>query len=212
MKLYISYNFLQNPLKNDCVYVERRTDSTTLRVQMTLKDEPITIEIDDDEPEERSKTINAMLPPPPVPPSPLGRTNGAPIRRNGTPCSTKPNAMMAAKPKAFPVSLNHNVVSSTSANITTTNTKAPAAAAAAPTPSNGFGGPHLLTDADLLTLISDLDLSKERAVLLIDRLCAWNLVDNRAMLSGKRPMGTSPIGGTNGANKRFKQEQHHQLC
>ncbi|XP_019536783.2 uncharacterized protein LOC109408019 [Aedes albopictus] len=196
--------------------VDRRSfcEPLTPIVQMTLKDEPITIEIDDDEPEERSKTINAMLPPPPVPPSALGRTSGVPIRRNGgSPCSIKPNAM-AAKPKAFSVSLNHNVVSSTSVNPTTTFA---AAIPAVPTASNGLAGPHLLTDSDLLTLISDLDLPKERAVLLIDRLCAWNLVDRRSMLlvGGKRPMPASPgvpIGGTNGANKRFKSQQQHQLC
>ncbi|EAT37427.1 AAEL010593-PA [Aedes aegypti] len=194
--------------------VEKRTFSDPFSpiVQMTLKDEPITIEIDDDEPEERSKTINAMLPPPPVPSS---RTSGAPIRRNGSPCSAVQNSM-AAKPKAFPTTFSHSGGMSAN-NVVSSSTTSPV--------TNNDGAPHLLTDSDLLALISDLDLPKDRAVLLIDRLCSRNLIDRRSMLivGLKRPNSvvTSPAvpmmgsGLPNGANKRFKQQQQqhqHQLC
>ncbi|XP_062542786.1 uncharacterized protein LOC134210644 isoform X2 [Armigeres subalbatus] len=185
-------------------------------VQMALKNEPITIEIDDDEPEERSKTINAMLPPP-TPPNlrvPSGKTSGAPIFKNGSPCSSQQPT--AYKPRTASVSANHNVVSSTS---TTTLT------------ASGNGAPMLLTDNDLLSLITDLELPNDRAVLLIDWLSARNLIDSRSVLvAHKRPAklsapATGPTVGTNGSNKRFKpqpqqhqqqpqrQRQHqHQLC
>lgn len=205
-----------------------------MRVQMTLKDEPITIESDDDEPEERSKTINAMLPPPPppaLPGIPSSRTSGVPSRRqqqkqqHGTPCSVQSSmATHKGGPKVVSVaSLNHvNVVSSTSASTTSPPS----------TLNNNDGGrPHLLTDSDLLSLITDLELPNDRAVILIDRLSAWRLIDSRSVLiAGKRPhpsgkvspaaspMATPPVmvmsqNGSNGGTKRFKHQQpQHQLC
>lgn len=182
---------------------------TCTRVQMTVKNEPITIEIDDDEPVERSKTINSMLPPP-TPPTlrmPPGKTSGAPISKNGSPCSTQ--NPVAYKPRVASGSTNHNVVSSTSATT--------------PIASNN-GDPVLLTDNDLLSLITDLQLPNDRALLLIDRLSARNLIDSRSVLVAHKrpaklsPSPTGPISGANGSNKRFKPQQpqqrlhQHQLC
>lgn len=137
-----------------------------------LSIEPIVIEIDDDEPEERSKTITVKQTP--------SRTTsgGPPIRRTGTPCSSKiPPATKQQTTKApvsspqLPQQQQHQQ-NSVSANVVSSTSTTPS-----------HNGPHLLTDVDLITLISDLGLPKDRARLLIDRLRARNLIDSRSVLS-----------------------------
>ncbi|XP_065088095.1 uncharacterized protein LOC135709639 [Ochlerotatus camptorhynchus] len=135
-----------------------------LPIATALPIEPIVIEIDDDEPEERSKPITVT--------SPSSRTtSGAPIRRTGAPCSSK--IQPAAKLMAVPVSsLLQHQQNTVSANVVSSTSTIPS-----------HNGPHLLTDVDLISLISDLGLPKDRARLLIDRLRARNLIDSRSVLS-----------------------------
>lgn len=135
-----------------------------LPIVTALALEPIVIEIDDDEPEERSKTITET--------QPSSRTTSAvPVRRTGTPCSLK--ILPTAKLMTVPVSSHQQQQqNSVSANVVSSTSTIPS-----------HNGPHLLTDVDLITLISDLGLPKDRARLLIDRLRARNLIDSRSVLS-----------------------------
>ncbi|XP_039438977.1 uncharacterized protein LOC120420097 [Culex pipiens pallens] len=147
-----------------------------------LQNEPITIEIDDDEPEVRNKTIPVTSPPPPQLQSVANKLNAAAAttpRTNGVPTILRNGALrsqqqllqqhhqqMTTTPqrKVTPpaAAAAHNVVSSTST----------------PTPRR----PHLLTDADLIGLIQDLQLQKDKAALLINRFRQWNLLDSSCLL------------------------------
>lgn len=133
-------------------------------VVTTLAIEPIVIEIDDDEPEERSKTITVTQPS-------SRTTSDVPIHhRTGTPCSSK--IQPAARLTAVPISTLQQQQNSVSANVVSSTSTI-----------SSHNRPHLLTDVDLITLISDLGLPKDRARLLIDRLRARNLIDSRSVLS-----------------------------
>lgn len=179
------------------------------RVYTLLQNEPITIEIDDDEPEVRNKTIPVTSPPPPQlqsvankPNAPAAaattpRTNGVPtILRNGALRSQQQllqqhHQQMTTTPqrKVTPpaaAAAAHNVVSSTST----------------PTPRR----PHLLTDADLIGLIQDLQLQKDKAALLINRFRQWNLLDSSCLLDTTiAANGTQgPVRGTEFKRRSIK--------
>lgn len=166
------------------------------RVYTVLQNEPITIEIDDDEPEERNKTIPVNSPsPPPLPvanklnaAATTPRTNGVPtILRNGALRSQQqllqqqqqvatPQQRKVTPPAAM---AGHNVVSSTST----------------PTPRR----PHLLTDADLIGLIQDLQLQKDQTALLVNRFRQWNLLDSSCcLLDTNVPANGTAAGHVNG--------------
>lgn len=141
-------------------------------IYTVLQNEPITIEIDDDEPEERNKSLPVTSPPVANKLNATPRTNGVPtILRNGALRSqqqllqqqqqmTTPQRKVT--PPAAMATTAHNVVSSTST----------------PTPRR----PHLLTDADLIGLIQDLQLQKDKAAMLINRFRQWNLLDSSCLL------------------------------
>lgn len=167
------------------------------RVYTVHQNEPITIEIDDDEPEVRNRTIIPVTTAPKTPTllngkNPPPRTNGVPtIIRNGAlrsqqqllqnqTATTTTTTPQPAQRKA----VAHNVVSSTST----------------PTPRR----PHLLTDADLIMLIQDLQLQKDKAALLVGRFRQWNLLDSGCLLDAA--YGT-PGGTANGlkAATEFKR-------
>lgn len=167
--------------------------------------DPITIEIDDDEPEERNRTIipttmksPAIAAAPAVsklnvtPPTP--RTNGVPtIIRNGALRSqqqllqqhqqqmTTTTPQQQQRKVTAPPPTAQNVVSSTSA----------------PTPRR----PHLLSDADLIGLITDLQLQKDKAALLINRFRQWNLLDGSSLLD----TAITAANGTKGGGTEFKR-------
>lgn len=169
--------------------------------------DPITIEIDDDEPEERNRTIipmttttksPAIVAAPAVnklnvtPPTP--RTNGVPtIIRNGALRSqqqllqqhqqqmTTTTPQQQQRKVTAPPPTAQNVVSSTSA----------------PTPRR----PHLLSDADLIGLITDLQLQKDKAALLINRFRQWNLLDGSSLLD----TAITATNGTKGGGSEFKR-------
>lgn len=161
------------------------------RVYTLLQNEPsITIEIDDDEPEVRSKIIPVTSPP--APPSVVNKLNAAATtpRTNGVPTILRNGALrsqqqllqqhhqqMTTTPQRKVTPPAHNVVSSTST----------------PTPRR----PHLLTDADLIGLIQDLQLQKDKAALLINRFRQWNLLDSSCLLDT-----TIAANGTQGPASR----------
>ncbi|KAL1394450.1 hypothetical protein pipiens_011947 [Culex pipiens pipiens] len=174
------------------------------RVYTLLQNEPITIEIDDDEPEVRNKTIPVTSPPPPQLQSVANKLNAAAAttpRTNGVPTILRNGALrsqqqllqqhhqqMTTTPqrKVTPPAAAHNVVSSTST----------------PTPRR----PHLLTDADLIGLIQDLQLQKDKAALLINRFRQWNLLDSSCLLDTTiAANGTQgPVRGTEFKRRSIK--------
>ncbi|XP_058834985.1 uncharacterized protein LOC131692129 [Topomyia yanbarensis] len=146
-----------------------------------LRNEPITIEIDDDEPEEQNNSVELARPQP--------QTNGVPLKHQGTPCSqNQPRISYAAAVSA-------NVVSST---------------------STASRNPHLLTATDLVSLIRDLELPRDKASLLIDRLRQWNLLDRQCLVDGalskspefkRRSVNgtTAVVHSTSSSSKRKRQ-------
>ncbi|XP_058463831.1 uncharacterized protein LOC131438060 [Malaya genurostris] len=143
-----------------------------------LRNEPITIEIDDDEPEEQNE-----------PSKPLPLTNGVSLKHQGTPgCHTQP-------PMVSVPTVSANVVSSTS---TTSR------------------NPHLMTAPDLVSLIRELELPRDKASLLIDRFRQWNLLDRQCLMDGalskspefkKRPSNgmAALVHSTSSTNKQKRQ-------
>lgn len=159
-----------------------------------LQNEPITIEIDDDEPEERSKPTTSTIPSV----SQMASSNLF-INRNGKACT--PNVA-----KIAPVPVASPLLSSASTNLVSSGG----------TPSKS---PHLLNNGDLISLITDLQLPKEKAILLINRLRQWNLLDRQTLfdLTGsvspelkRRSLKESslPLIHSTTLNKR----KHHEMC
>ncbi|XP_055536396.1 uncharacterized protein LOC129725039 [Wyeomyia smithii] len=127
---------------------DRTLTKPVIPAYTVFSNEPITIEIDDDEPEERSKPVAPTA-------KPAVKTNGVPFQQqyqNGTPCSRSTAVRMS--------SVSTNVVSSTS----TISQK-----------------PHLMTASDLVSLIRELELPRDKASLLIDRFRERNLLDNQCL-------------------------------
>lgn len=185
--------------------------------------DPITIEIDDDEPEERNRTI---IPPARTAPTtvaaaaanklnvtpPTPRTNGVPtILRNGALRSQQQllqqNPAMATPQRKMTPPTAQNVVSSTST----------------PTPRR----PHLLSDADLIGLIQDLQLQKDKAALLINRFRQWNLLDSSCLLDAALPGNGTKAGSEfkrrsikdspamlvhSTSNSNAVKRKHQELC
>lgn len=178
--------------------------SLPFSVYTVLQNEPITIEIDDDEPEVRNKPIPVTSPPPPTPQSVANKLNAASTpRTNGVPTILRNGALRSQqqllqhhhhhqqmttpqRKVTPPAAAAHNVVSSTST----------------PTPRR----PHLLTDADLIGLIQDLQLQKDKAALLINRFRQWNLLDGSCLLDTTiAANGTQgPVRGTEFKRRSIK--------
>lgn len=201
-------NRQQQQLKQQLQHVQQQQQKKSVGQIYTVlpNNDPITIEIDDDEPEERNRTIipmttttksPAIVAAPAVnklnvtPPTP--RTNGVPtIIRNGALRSQQQllqqhQQHMTTTPQqqqrkvTAPPPTAQNVVSSTSA----------------PTPRR----PHLLSDADLIGLIQDLQLQKDKAALLINRFRQWNLLDGSSLLD----TAITAANGTKGGGSEFKR-------
>uniref|UniRef100_A0A1Q3EVH8 Uncharacterized protein n=1 Tax=Culex tarsalis TaxID=7177 RepID=A0A1Q3EVH8_CULTA len=167
-------------------------------IYTVLQNEPITIEIDDDEPEVRNKTIPVKSTPPP--PLTTKQLNATPLRTNGVPTILRNGALRSQQQllqqqqqqvttpqrKVTPPATAHNVVSSTST----------------PTPRR----PHLLTDADLIGLIQDLQLQKDKAALLINRFRQWNLLDSNCLLDT-----TIAANGTGGQAPRAAEFKRRSI-
>lgn len=116
---------------------QQHQSETNLKIPIftLVQNEPITIESDDDEPEERIEAIKMA--------QPQHEKSGILIENNRMPyvSSVPPN-----------VAKSRSTISSK---------------------------PHLLSNTDLLSLVHDLQLPNDKAVLLIDRLRSWNLLDCR---------------------------------
>ncbi|XP_055605991.1 uncharacterized protein LOC129754136 [Uranotaenia lowii] len=146
-------------------------------VHSILQNEPITIEIDDDEPEERSGKPASANPPH------FSNQNNThitpvPLRKNGF-------SLNNSSPKLAPAKniLTHNMATLTPVGIVSP------AVNIMPSIATASAQPHLVTNGDLATLLRELQLPRDKATLLINRLRSWNLlVDSQTLVEEPVPL------------------------
>ncbi|XP_053687985.1 uncharacterized protein LOC128737382 [Sabethes cyaneus] len=122
------------------------------------QNEPITIEIDDDEPEERNK--------------PVEPTVKSVLQTSAVPCQQQQQQQQHGTPS----------FRGTATRVPSTQSSSSVSANGVSSTSTISHKPHLLTPSDLVSLIRELELPRDKASLLIDRFRQWNLLDNQCIM------------------------------